>query len=68
MASISGHALRESGYSGIILYLTSSTDFAIDSYDVRAFHYLLKPITPENFSLCSMLPQTSAPAGRMNTS
>lgn len=44
-----GHALRESGYSGIILYLTSSTDFAIDSYDVRAFHYLLKPITPEKF-------------------
>ena len=42
-----GHALRESGYSGIIFYLTSSTDFAIDSYDVRAFHYLLKPITPE---------------------
>ena len=32
------------GAGGEIVYLTSSNDYAADSYDVRAFFYLLKPV------------------------
>ena len=39
-----GRRLRALGEGGEILYLTSSNDFAADSYDVRAFFYLLKPV------------------------
>lgn len=45
-----GRALRDAGQQGEIIYLTASTDYAIDSYDVRAFHYLLKPIEPERLA------------------
>lgn len=38
-----GRRLRTLGDGGEIVYLTSSNDFAADSYDVRAFFYLLKP-------------------------
>lgn len=30
-----------------IIFFTSSADFAIDSYDVAAFQYLVKPVHPE---------------------
>lgn len=36
--------LRALGDGGDIVYLTSSNDFAADSYDVQAFFYLLKPV------------------------
>ena len=39
-----GFRLRERGSGGEIIYLTSSTDHAVDSYAVRAFFYLLKPV------------------------
>lgn len=39
-----GRRLRALGQGGEIIYLTSSNDFAADSYDVRAFFYLLKPV------------------------
>ena len=39
-----GRRLRTLGDGGEIVYLTSSNDFAADSYDVRAFFYLLKPV------------------------
>lgn len=39
-----GRRLRALGQGGEIVYLTSSNDFAADSYDVRAFFYLLKPV------------------------
>ena len=39
-----GRRLRRRGDGGEIIYLTSSNDFAADSYDVRAFFYLLKPV------------------------
>ena len=42
-----GRRLRALGEGGEIIYLTSSNDFAADSYDVRAFFYLLKPIEEE---------------------
>ena len=42
-----GILLRDIGEDGEIVYLTTSNDFAADSYDVRAFFYLLKPVKRE---------------------
>ena len=39
-----GVKIRETDKSGIIIYLTTSPDFAIDGYDAQAFSYLLKPV------------------------
>lgn len=39
--------LRRGGYTGEIVFLTTSNDYAAESYDVNAFSYLLKPPTPE---------------------
>ena len=38
------HKLRAMGYQGEIIFLTASPDFAIESYDVDAGGYLLKPL------------------------
>ena len=42
-----GIALRETDKLGKIIYLTSSPDFAVESYIADAFNYLLKPIEKE---------------------
>jgi len=42
-----GVKLRENGFNGVIIYLTSSKEFALDSYKVKAFNYILKPVIPE---------------------
>lgn len=42
-----GRQLRELGNGGEIVYLTISPDYAVDSYSVHAFFYLLKPIEKE---------------------
>lgn len=47
-----GSALRERGDDGLIIYLTSSPDFALESYNTDALHYLLKPINNEPFFQC----------------
>lgn len=47
-----GSALRVSGDDGMIIYLTTSPDFALESYAVEAFHYLLKPIDTAAFFHC----------------
>ena len=39
-----GHRLRELDGTGLIVYLTKSPEFAVDSYAVSAFFYLLKPL------------------------
>ena len=39
-----GTRLRKMGIDEPIIYLTSSPDYAVDSYLVRAFYYLLKPV------------------------
>lgn len=44
--------LRELGYSGEIIFLTAFREYVFRGYDVRALHYLLKPITQENLSVC----------------
>lgn len=42
-----GIKIRESDETGAIIYLTTSEDFAIDSYEARAFWYLVKPVKPD---------------------
>ncbi|MBQ4563300.1 MAG: response regulator transcription factor [Lachnospiraceae bacterium] len=42
-----GIELRKQGDKGILVYLTSSKEFAVESYVATAFHYLLKPITQQ---------------------
>ena len=39
-----GDELRSHGYDGKIIYLTSSEEYALDSYRVRALSYLMKPV------------------------
>lgn len=39
-----GVALRNAGYDGKLIYLTSSEEYAIDSFKARPFDYLLKPV------------------------
>lgn len=42
-----GERLRELGSPGAIIYLTISPEYAIDSYSVGAFQYLMKPVNAE---------------------
>lgn len=44
------HKLRALGYDGNIIFLTATADFAVDSYDVEAMGYLLKPHSFEKLS------------------
>lgn len=44
-----GRQLRKDGYDGKIIYLTTSDEYAIDSYSVDAFNYILKPWKDEHF-------------------
>lgn len=44
-----GLKLRNAGEAGEIIYLTSSREYAADSYHVRAFYYLLKPVEAQRF-------------------
>ena len=39
-----GRQLRRESPEGKIIYLTSSHEYAVDSYRVRAFDYLIKPV------------------------
>ncbi len=39
-----GKELRSLGRDGEIIYLTTSPDYAVDSYQTQAFYYLLKPV------------------------
>ena len=40
-----GRDLRRLGCDGAIIYLTTSADYAVDSYLARAANYLLKPVS-----------------------
>ena len=44
--------LRESGYTGIIIFLTAFKEYVFDGYDVQAFNYLLKPINYVTINNC----------------
>ena len=44
-----GKEIRNYNKSAPIIYFTSSPEFALDSYSVKAANYILKPITKEKF-------------------
>lgn len=44
-----GQKLREAKLNGKIVYLTTSREYALDSYKVNAWNYLLKPAGSEEF-------------------
>ncbi len=46
---ILAHQLRQRGVDLPIVFMTAYAEFALASYDVQAFDYLLKPITQEKF-------------------
>ncbi len=47
-----GTALRDRNDHGMVIYLTTSPDFALDSYKVEALNYLLKPVDEKLFFQC----------------
>lgn len=52
--------LRERGEEGRIIFITAYREYAIEAYDVQAFHYLLKPVEEEKLEglllkLCASL-------------
>lgn len=44
-----GRMLRETDENAFLIYLTNSPDYAVDSYTVGAYYYLLKPMKAETF-------------------
>ena len=44
--------LREKDRTVKIVFITSSVEFAVDSYTVKASNYLLKPVNPVNLFSC----------------
>ena len=51
-------ALRGMGDEGKVIFLTSTLDYALESYEVQAFYYLLKPVDTEK--LFSVLDRAAA--------
>lgn len=43
-----GKAIRQKNADAFIIFLTSSKDYALESYSVKAFSYLIKPAVREN--------------------
>ncbi|MCI8455163.1 MAG: response regulator transcription factor [Lachnospiraceae bacterium] len=60
-----GARLRERGSRGEIVYLTFSSEYAVASYETRAFYYLLKPVEPDH--LYSVLDQAIAEIKRQKS-
>ncbi|MBQ9941775.1 MAG: response regulator transcription factor [Christensenellaceae bacterium] len=42
--------LREQGMDAPIVFITSTPDYAIDGYKVKAYRYILKPVQPETLA------------------
>ncbi|HMA60445.1 MAG TPA: LytTR family DNA-binding domain-containing protein [Halanaerobiales bacterium] len=45
-----GERIKKEYSNTIIIYITAYEKYALEAFRVRAFHYLLKPITAEKFS------------------
>ena len=57
--------MREKGYKGHIVFLTTSKDYALESYKVKAFSYLLKP--PVENEVADILGELEASLKAMDT-
>jgi DNA-binding LytR/AlgR family response regulator len=44
-----GERIKESCEDAVIVYITAHEKYALEAFQVRAFHYLLKPLTIEKF-------------------
>lgn len=44
-----GTQIRKVGKENVIIYITSSDDYALEAFGVHAVRYLLKPVSEENF-------------------
>jgi len=42
--------MRAAGFNGKIIFLTASGDYGVESYQVKAYFYLLKPVNTEDIS------------------
>lgn len=45
-----GKKIRQVDESAKLIYISSSSDFALQSFEARAFYYLLKPVNEESFN------------------
>ena len=41
-------SLREAGFGGEIVFLSASNEYGPQTYEVKAFHYLIKPPSPDS--------------------
>ena len=46
--------LRNKGWKKILIFITGEGDHVFESFDVRAFHFLVKPFSDENRVYISM--------------
>ncbi len=44
-----GEKIRAANFDGKIIYLTSSEDYSLDAFRVKAFDYIIKPIKEDTF-------------------
>lgn len=44
-----GSLIRKVGGDSVIIYITSSDEYAMEAYGVHAVRYLLKPVSSESF-------------------
>ncbi len=44
-------SLRKKGWKTSIIFVTAYTDYVFDAFDVRAFHYLVKPVLEEKLDV-----------------
>lgn len=59
-----GELVKRERPDTIIVYVTAHEEYALDAYRVRAFHYLVKPLSME--ALHSVLDEALAALGRMH--
>ena len=45
-----GEAIRSLNEDAVVVYVTAHEEYALEAFRVRAFHYLLKPLTKEKFN------------------
>ncbi|MCL2245183.1 MAG: LytTR family DNA-binding domain-containing protein [Treponema sp.] len=53
--------MRAAGFSGKIIYLSTSRDYGVESYQVKAYNYLLKPVNVKDVAQLLNEIKNSAP-------